>query len=485
MKLIFRADGGAAMGLGHLIRSSALADMISTYFPILFLVNDDSPEGIKTDLAKKYEILTAKNDAELLNSIDKGDGVILDGYHFSSDFQMEIKKKAAVLISIDDVHDKHFFSDLVINQALGITARDYSAEPYTKFLFGPRYCIVRRPFLVNQNKYHYDKTPGIIFICFGGSDFQNITLSLLRELVVPSNNLRFNVVVGVAYQHLEELEKFAELTNSVVSIYSGLGAAELSELIRSSDIAIAPGSSILLEILSSGIPAISGYYAENQLDIYNGYLQEGLLIGAGDFRNTREAARIITNTLDRTPPIDSQKLSYYFDGNSPSRLLKEFIQLFSGSCLSLNPVTNEDSKLLFEWANDTETRNNAINTKPILWEEHTKWFLDKQKSPDTIMFIAKFNGLPVGQIRFDGGHEFIDLTYSVAPSHRGVGFGSCIVQQAIKEVSELFPISRKIRAFVIDHNLSSAKIFRKMNFKECQMVIKEGRNFYQFQYSLN
>ncbi|HEV8506595.1 MAG TPA: hypothetical protein VGQ53_14390, partial [Chitinophagaceae bacterium] len=99
MKLIFRADGGAAMGLGHLIRSSALADMISTYFPILFLVNDDSPEGIKTDLAKKYEILTAKNEAELLNSIDKGDGVILDGYHFSSDFQMEIKKKAAVLIS--------------------------------------------------------------------------------------------------------------------------------------------------------------------------------------------------------------------------------------------------------------------------------------------------------------------------------------------------------------------------------------------------
>jgi RimJ/RimL family protein N-acetyltransferase len=140
---------------------------------------------------------------------------------------------------------------------------------------------------------------------------------------------------------------------------------------------------------------------------------------------------------------------------------------------------------LFEWANDPETRNNAINTKPISWEEHEKWFLEKHNNPHTSMFIARFNELPIGQIRFDEVNDFMDLTYSVAPSHRGVGLGGQIVEKAIGVLREFVSTSKKIRAFVLEENVSSVKIFRKMGFTECPVAIKDGRRFYQFHYSLS
>jgi hypothetical protein len=58
-------------------------------------------------------------------------------------------------------------------------------------------------------------------------------------------------------------------------------------------------------------------------------------------------------------------------------------------------------RLIFEWANDDDVRNNAINTHKIKWNDHINWFNKKLQSPDTFMFIGFLQDEPVGQIRFD------------------------------------------------------------------------------------
>ena len=62
--------------------------------------------------------------------------------------------------------------------------------------------------------------------------------------------------------------------------------------------------------------------------------------------------------------------------------------------LNLRPVTQDDIKLLFKWANDPEVRLNSFNSKEIKWDEHQKWFKVKIES-DSAWLILEKNEIPI------------------------------------------------------------------------------------------
>ncbi len=482
-RLFFRAEGRSSIGLGHLIRSSALADMLKTYFPILFVINEDAPESIRQSLAENFEIRYTGTDDEFISMLGKQDGVILDGYHFSSDLQEQIKAQAAGLICIDDMHDKHFYADIIINQALNISADDYDVESYTRFLFGPAYLIVRRAFLekrsnTNNSSYSYKR----LLICFGGSDYNDLTGGLLQQLDKLNLSVEIDIVVGTAYRYLDKLKDFQEQAKLKINIYQDVSAELMASLIRATDITVAPGSSILLEVLSLGKPAIAGYYTDNQLDIYRSFLQNGLVEDAGDFNDLPKAAKTVERIIREGGHFDMQKVNSYFDGQSPRRILTEFLKLFFHSHASLDRVTKLDCQMLFEWANDTATRENSINTASITWEEHSHWFEKKVNSLTSLIYIFRFNHQPVGQIRFDIVESFIDISYSIAPDHRGLGLGKLIIEAGVEKIRNEFSAGpRKIRALVRKGNIASRVIFLKAGFEEYSPVEINGVYLDQFQ----
>jgi len=482
-RLFFRAEGRSSIGLGHLIRSSALADMLKTYFPIVFVINEDAPESIRQSLAADFEIRYTSSDDQFVSMLEKQDGVILDGYHFSSDLQERIKMQAAGLVCIDDMHDKHFYADIIINQALNVSVDDYDAEPYTRFLFGPAYLIVRRAFLEKRssadNSCHGYKR---LLICFGGSDYNDLTGGLLQQLDKLNLSVEVDIVVGTAYRYLDKLKDFKEQARLKINIYQDVSAELMASLISTTDIAVAPGSSILLEILSLGKPAIAGYYTDNQLDIYRSFLQNGLVEDAGDFNDLSKAAKAVERVIKEGCHIDIQKVNSYFDGQSPRRILTEFLKLFFHSHASLDRVTKFDSQMLFEWANDTATRENSINTAPITWEEHSHWFEKKVNSDTSLIYILRFNHEAVGQIRFDIIESFIEISYAIAPGHRGLGLGKLIIAAGVEKIrNEFNTCSRKIRALVRKENIASRVIFLKAGFEEHSPVEIKGIYFDQFQ----
>ena len=72
--------------------------------------------------------------------------MVLDNYFFTTDYQRTIKEKGCCLVCVDDMHDKHYVADVVINH--GLTDESlFDVEPYTKLCLGGDWALLRHPFI--------------------------------------------------------------------------------------------------------------------------------------------------------------------------------------------------------------------------------------------------------------------------------------------------------------------------------------------------
>jgi UDP-2,4-diacetamido-2,4,6-trideoxy-beta-L-altropyranose hydrolase len=57
------------------------------------------------------------------------------------------KNKGCTLVCIDDIYSYYFVADAVINVAGEVPRESYKTAPYTNLLLGPKYALLRQPFL--------------------------------------------------------------------------------------------------------------------------------------------------------------------------------------------------------------------------------------------------------------------------------------------------------------------------------------------------
>jgi UDP-2,4-diacetamido-2,4,6-trideoxy-beta-L-altropyranose hydrolase len=333
-RIYLRADGSNHIGLGHIYRLLALAEMLKDKFICTFGIQNPQPE-IKTlilqsccaldDLAvRPYDIEAV----HLGKSLSNFDILVLDGYSFNSEYQLTLKSfSKKKIVSIDDVFLYHFYSDIVINHAPGIKETNYSCEPYTKLFLGPKYALIREPFASSNAEKLHPTSFNKIFISFGGADPGNFTCKIVEAI---SGNVRFDsltVVTGSAYQHRKELEALLSLNPAIVHIHNS-SSYQLFESIQSSDAAIIPSSTMLFEVLAAGTLGIAGYYIDNQKQIYNGFLEENAIYGIGDF-NTLTPSRLLhhikqlSSNQEKITTIKGN-IRTLFDGRSKERILSIF-----------------------------------------------------------------------------------------------------------------------------------------------------------------
>ena len=105
----------------------------------------------------------------------------------------------------------------------------------------------------------------------------------------------------------------------------------------------------------------------------------------------------------------------------------------------LRKVLQSDIKLIFEWANDKDARNNSFKTKEITWAEHETWFENTLKDLKTRHYILCYNGNDIGQIRIKIEEENQGkISYSIDKAYRGLGFGKIILQLCENALLEEF-----------------------------------------------
>lgn len=468
-KISFRADASAQIGYGHFIRTLALADMLKDDFDCVFYTAEPSPYQIG-ELQKVCHYVPLSDSTkfeDFLACLSGAEIVVLDNYFYTEEYQQQIKKKGCKLVCIDDMHDKHYYADIVINHAYGAKKEDYSLEPYTQLCLGLNYALLRKPFLESGKG---DNNRNSILICYGGADVYNLTCRTIQYLETELEQYHVDVIVGDAFKYLDVLDGIVN-QHSNIEIHKTVPAFEMAELMQRAEVAFLPASSLLWEAIFSGCKVLYGYYVENQMDICRnvGSNQHLGLTYVGDLRD-----------------INAEKLQCIFgkvnDGINRNQFQKpdvraHFNALFISE-VTVREAKIEDARIYFDWANDPMVRQMAFHTEPILWDNHIKWFSSKVSSEKSHLLLCYYQMQPIGQVRFDiikGSKAEIDI--SIAKEYRGKGFGKAMLKSAI----EYEHCMKGINSFVSEvkvNNASSNKMFLACGFE--LLCSSNNVNYYSF-----
>jgi UDP-2,4-diacetamido-2,4,6-trideoxy-beta-L-altropyranose hydrolase len=327
--IIFRADGGPSIGMGHFIRTLALAEMLNEQFFCIFATRQPTEYQIaEIEKICQSRIDLPEDDSHFIQFLELLNGdeiVVLDNYYFTTDYQKAIKAKGCKLVCIDDLHDKHYVADIVINHAEGLNPQVYSLESYSKLLMGYPYALTRKEFRTPHETAAEKKYACMVMM--GGADPFNITTQIIHTLA----NVEFEepiVIVNskepIKSQAPEEAEKFIYLKNQT--------AHQIAELMRNSGFGVFPASTVALEACAVRLPFVCGYFVDNQKEIYNGIEQNSLAVCIGNLneleeKQITEAVEIICSK-SRYESI-AKKQHELMDNQSDKRLLKVFNELWS------------------------------------------------------------------------------------------------------------------------------------------------------------
>ncbi len=132
----------------------------------------------------------------------------------------------------------------------------------------------------------------------------------------------------------------------------------------------------------------------------------------------------------------------------------------------LRKATTDDMDILYQWANDTETRRNSFNQHVISREEHEAWFAGMMSDPNRIQYILTDGDISVGQLRIDISKDVAEISYSIAPNERGKGYGHRIIDRAKQEIESEYPFIKILKASVKPNNIASISCFENNGFAE-------------------
>lgn len=274
-----------------------------------FIIQEPSP-ALRTTILNTCEavvtlpkIIALAAEIDLvLDQLETSSTVVLDGYHFDTQYQRALRAADHRVVFIDDIQHCHFEADAVINQAVGLTADQFSIASHTELCLGAAYALLRPPFReAPADKKRTELPLRRVFVCFGGADFNNLSLKALQRLIELPDLRHIDLVLGSAYRQEATIANLLDHSaghSPTVSVHCNLTATAMAATMRASDVAIVPASGILYEALALDCPVITGYYVDNQHKMYGGIVSTGAVVGVGDFNHFEGYASVLSS-LDR------------------------------------------------------------------------------------------------------------------------------------------------------------------------------------------
>ncbi|MEW6410565.1 MAG: UDP-2,4-diacetamido-2,4,6-trideoxy-beta-L-altropyranose hydrolase [Nitrospirota bacterium] len=335
-----RVDGSVEIGTGHIIRCLSLADELSVKgYKTIFCTREFEQGLVKKILDRGYKVsvidvdATLEEDKKHLINFAKSHNtkiIITDNYHFRNNYLRGLKENFKVLVSIDDIGDTFFYSDILINQNINATPEMYDGKTKngTKLLLGPTYAMLRPEFKKYHNQPRESGKVKNILVTLGGGDPENQTLKVLKALEMVRGDFSVTTVIGVSNRNRAIIRDYVATVRKDIKLLENV--SDMAELMREADIAIGAGGSTSWEFCCLGIPMIVIFFADNQRGIAEGLYERGIAINLGYYKYISEndikvaVENLINNPYKRE--IMSLKGKEIVDGKGAERVVGEIIR---------------------------------------------------------------------------------------------------------------------------------------------------------------
>jgi UDP-2,4-diacetamido-2,4,6-trideoxy-beta-L-altropyranose hydrolase len=476
--LLIRADASQEIGTGHVMRCLALAQAWKDLGgSAIFAMSGEMPEienRLKGDGFTVYRIAAkpgSEEDATLTADLavsQRAWFVVMDGYHFDSQYQMSLKEAGLRLLFIDDYgHAGFYVADLVLNQNVYAREGLYKNRSFeTRLLLGPAFVLLRREFWPWRGRFRKNpKTARKILITLGGSDLENVTLLILSSLQnLTADGIEVVAVVGAGNVHSASLEASSKSANDTIKLVRNI--SNMPELMAWADIAIISGGTTSYETAFMGLPALIVIIAENQVLVAEKLDEIGAAINLGwphdlsceRLQKAIEDLRINGCARERMSNIGRQLV----DGGGTSRVVKVMLD----RVIRVRDALESDCKQIFQWANDNDARTASFSPNPINWDTHCNWLSQRLQDPNCLLLICGDDkGKCLGVVRFDLEEDEAIISINLDPGARGRGWGGFIIVRAVDVLFKRYHIS-KVSAFIKVQNHRSTKTFERAGFSK-------------------
>lgn len=235
------------IGMGHLERCLAIASKL-VFHEALFLINEKYQLGVDKVDKLNYSFKTYDDLSELLGILREfGPHIIVnDILDTSVEYVHALKNEGYFVVNFEDLGMGSDIADVVFDDF-------YEHDPSKPNVFsGYKYFILNDEYYYQPSKIITNDVNNVL-VTFGESDRDNLTEKVIDAILTTDYDGRIDVVVGLAYDSLDELIAKYE-SNPLIQIYRDV--SNFSEFVFKADIVFTGVNKKLYEICSIGVPTL-------------------------------------------------------------------------------------------------------------------------------------------------------------------------------------------------------------------------------------
>jgi spore coat polysaccharide biosynthesis predicted glycosyltransferase SpsG/CMP-N-acetylneuraminic acid synthetase len=256
-RVLFRVDGSASVGMGHVFRSLAIAEALRALSraDIAFLMSADHTEGLVTVSRAGYAVRVVgdrKQETYLEHIRDFSPAILINDLPaLDRSYLTALSHLGATTVNlvdtIDDLETTEHYAQVIVS------VMNQDRETPEGFYGGPAYAILREHFRGRPKEVR--ERAKLVLLSFGGSDPQGLTLKAARALQTLDPEVEVVAVAGPAFSFRREFEALSATLPRRVPLINEAGG-HIAELMLEADVMVGSGGMSVYEIAALGTPGV-------------------------------------------------------------------------------------------------------------------------------------------------------------------------------------------------------------------------------------
>jgi spore coat polysaccharide biosynthesis predicted glycosyltransferase SpsG len=289
LRVVIRCDGSQLIGLGHVVRCLALADVLrDTYKSRVDFAVREGPLGRGLIKKQGYRVIddpdnSKQKDQWLTRAVNHAGAnvLVLDVRdNLAIETVRTIRDSGVLVVVIDDPSERRMVADLAfyppVPQVGEMNWNQFRGELYS----GWEWVLLRKEFARAEDyRLEDEKSHPLLLITMGGSDPYLLTCRAVTAIDALKGDFDVSLLLGPGFKGLEELEALLAEANRKYIIIDN--EKEPWRLFGRADLAVASFGVTAYELAAAGVPSILLGISEDHVRSASSFDKAGIAFNLG------------------------------------------------------------------------------------------------------------------------------------------------------------------------------------------------------------